>query len=134
VIRNSTGEIKTFMETVSGYVPEPGETMEEVTVPFAEYARRLRLSVNGRSGETVRVPVGAGPVTVRVECPGEADVSLRVNGEWKVGALEGGAGSIELPCDVPGRFAIVPADRVTFCAAGEAVSVVEVILGSSGPD
>jgi hypothetical protein len=127
VIRNSTGEIKTFMETASGYVPEPGETMEEVPAPFAEYARRLRLSVGGRSGETVRVPVGVGPVAVRVECPGEADVSLRVNGELRVVALEDGAGSVELPYDVLGRFVIAPADRVTFCAAGEAVSVVEVV-------
>lgn len=127
VIRNSAGEIKTFMESASGYVPEPGETLEEVPLPFAEYARRLRLSIGGRSGETIRVPVGEGPVNVRVECPGETAVSLLVNGEAREVALEDGAGAVELPCDVPGRLVIAPADRVKFCAAGEAVSVVEVM-------
>lgn len=127
VIRNAAGEIKTFMESASGFVPEPGETLEEVPLRFAEYARRLHLSVGGRSGETIRVPVGAGAVTVRVDCPGEAAVSLRVNGEVREVVLEDGAGRVELPCDVPGRFVITPADRVRFCAAGEAVSVVEVV-------
>jgi hypothetical protein len=130
VIRGNAGEIKTFMESASGYVPEPGETIEEVPVPFAEYARRLRLSVDGRSGETVRVPVGVGPVTVRVECPGEKAVSLLVNVEEREVALEDGAGSIMLPCDAAGRFVIAPADRVVYCAAGEAVSVVEVMQNS----
>jgi len=127
VIRNAAGEIKTFMETSTGYVPEPGETLEETAVPFADYARRLRLSVDGRSGETIRVPAAEGLVTVRVECPGETAVSLKVNGEVKVVALEDGLGSLPVSCDVPGRFLIAPADRVTYCAAGEAVSVVEVV-------
>jgi len=50
-----------------------------------------------------------------------------VNGEARVVALEDGAGSLPVPCDVPGRLVIAPADRVTYCAAGEAVSVVEVV-------
>jgi hypothetical protein len=127
VIRDSAGLIKTFMESSAGYVPEPGETMEELAVTFTEYARRLCISVDGRSGETVRVPVGTGPVSVRVECPGEQVVSLAVNGEVKDVSLEEGLGSLALSCNVPGRFVIAPADRVTYCAAGEAVSVVEVV-------
>lgn len=127
VIRDSAGLIKTFMETSAGYVPEPGETMEEVTDTFIEYARRLRLSVDGRSGETVRVPAGEGEVNVRVECPGQSAVTLTVNGEVKEVALEDGLGNLALPRDVSGRYVIAPADRVKYCAAGEAVSVVEVV-------
>ena len=127
VIRNSAGMIKTFMESAAGYVPEPGETMEEVPVTFTEYAGRLRLSVDGRAGETVRVPAGEGTVTVRVDCSGEVSVSLKVNGEAREVALENGAGGVELPCNTAGRYVIAPADRVKFCAAGGAVSVVEVV-------
>jgi hypothetical protein len=126
VIRGNEGVIKTFMESASGYVPEPGETLEEVNLPFAEYARRLRLSVDGHSGETIRIPAGVGFVNVRVECPGEAAVSLMVHGEIQVVELEDGVGGLAVPRDAPGRFVITPADRVTYCAAGEAVSVVEV--------
>jgi len=127
VIRGSAGEIKTFMESALGYVPEPGETLEEVALPFTEYARRLRLSVDGRSGETIQVPLSPGTITVRVECPGEDSVSLRVNDEVKEVALADGLGNLALPRDVPGRYVIAPADRMKFCAAGEAVSVVEVV-------
>jgi hypothetical protein len=127
VIRDSAGLIKTFMETSAGYVPESGETMEEVAESFSEYARRLRIFVDGRSGETVRVPAGEGEVNVRVECPGETTVSLAVNGEVKEVALEGGLGILVLSRNVPGRYVIAPADRVKFCAAGEAVNVVEVV-------
>jgi hypothetical protein len=130
VIRDSAGNIKTFMQTSAGYVPEPGETLEEVDVPFTDYAVQLRISIDGRSGETVRVPVGSQAVNVRVECPGETAVTLLVSGETQVVALENGDGSLTLPCDVPGRFVIAPADRVTFCAGGEAVSVVEVVQNS----
>ncbi len=127
VIRDSAGWIKTFMESSAGYVPEPGETLEEVPVTFAEYAGRLRLFVDGRSGETVRVPAGEGTVSVRVDCPGEVSVSLMVNDEEREIPLENGEGRVELPCDAAGRFVIAPADRVTYCAAGGAVSVVEVV-------
>lgn len=127
VIRDSAGLIKTFMETSAGYVPEAGETMEVVTETFTDYARRLRISVDGRSGETVRVPAGDQPVNVLVECPGEMAVSLTVNGEVKEVALEDGLGSLALSRVVPGRYVIAPADRVKYCAAGEAVSVMEVM-------
>jgi hypothetical protein len=127
VIRDKAGLIKTFMESSTGYVPEPGETMEEVAVTFAEYAGRLRLFVDGRSGETVRVPACDQTANVRVECPGEQAVSLAVNGENKEVVLEDGLGSLSLSCSVPVRYVIAPADRVKYCAAGEAVSVVEVV-------
>lgn len=127
VVRDSEGMIKTFMESAAGYIQEPGEKMEEVPVTFADYASRLRLFVDGRSGETVRVPAGEGTVTVRVECPGETIVTLAVNGEACEVLLQDGLGSLSLPRTAPGRYVITPANRVTYCAAGEAVSVVEVV-------
>ena len=114
------------METAYGFVPGTGETIEEVDMPFVAYAARLRLSVDGRRGELIRVPAGTGGVTVRVECPGEPAVRLTVNGEEREVALENGAGDLVLSCAQPGRYVIAPADRVRYCAAGEAVSVVEV--------
>lgn len=126
VIRDATGEIKTFMETAAGLVLQSGESLEEVDVPFGVYARRLRLCAMGRYGELVRVPVGDGTVTVTVECPGEASVTLDINGLVEDVPLVDGTGTLTLGCDTPGTFIITPADREKHGAVGEAVCVVEV--------
>ncbi len=127
VIRNAAGEIKTFMETAAGLVLEPGETMEENGLPFGTYARRLRLSALGRTGELVRVPAGDGTVPVAVECPDEVSVTLNINGLVEVVPLVDGTGALTLGCDTPGTYIILPADRVKYAAAGESVCVVEVV-------
>ncbi len=126
IIRNALGEIKTFMETDSGTLLEAGETREETAMPFSEYARRLRLLVDGRGGELIRVPAGSGTVTVAVECPGESTVRLNVNGLAEDVPLTDGRGMLLLSAEQAGTFVITPADRVMYCAAGEAVCVVEV--------
>ncbi len=128
IIRNALGEIKTFMETDGGTVLDAGETREEIAAPFAAYARRLRLLANGHAGELIRVPAGSGPVNVEVECPGETIVSLSVNGLTEAVPLTDGRGTLVLSAEIPGTFVITPADRATYCAAGEAVCVVEVTV------
>ncbi len=40
LIRNAQGEIKTFMEAAAGSVLEPGESLEEIDMPFGTYANR----------------------------------------------------------------------------------------------
>jgi hypothetical protein len=126
LIRNAQGEIKTFMETAAGLVLESGETMEEVDLPLGVYAHRLRLLVGGRSGELIQATPDSGPVTVQVECPGEKTVALSINGQVESIPLVDGKGALTLGCDVPGTFVITPADRTKYCAAGEAVCIVEV--------
>ena len=127
VIRDAAGEIKTFMETAAGLVLQPGESLEEVDMPFGTYARRLRLSALGQYGELVRVPAGEEAITVTVECPGEASVLLNINGLAEDVPLVNGNGTLTLGCDTPGTFIITPADRVKYGAVGEAVCVVEVV-------
>lgn len=126
LIRNAQGDIKTFMETGNGTVLEPGESLEEVDLPFSQYANRLRLLVNGRSGELAQAAVGSGIITVQVDCPGQTAVALTINGLTETVPLVDGKGSLALSCTVPGTFIIAPADRKTYCAAGEAVCIVEV--------
>jgi hypothetical protein len=126
LIRNVRGEIKTFMETSAGTVLESGETMEELDMPFAAYANRLRLLVDGHSGELVQAEAGGGTVTVQVDCPGETTVALNINGLTETIPLVSGKGALALSCAVPGTFIITPADRQNYCAAGEAVCIVEV--------
>jgi hypothetical protein len=126
MIRNAVGEIKTFMEAGAGTVLESGETMEEIAAPFTTYAQRLRLCVDGRSGELIRAAASSGTVTVTVDCPDEEFVGLNINGLVESVPLVGGMGALILSTEVPGTFVISPADRTKYCAAGEAVCVVEV--------
>jgi hypothetical protein len=126
LIRNELGEIKTFMETDAGSRLEPGESLEEMAMPFGAYASRLRLLVDGRSGELIQAAAGSGTVTVQVDCPGETAVALNINGVEETIPLADGKGTLALSCTVPGTFIITPADRKKYCAAGEAVCIVEV--------
>lgn len=125
IVRNADGTIKTFSES-GGWVLGEGETVEEVNTTFAEYASRLVLSVNGKTGQGVKVAKGSGDVTVNVSCPGKTSVALTVNGLSETVALTGGNGSLTLMTDVAGLFVIEPADKTQYCAAGEAIAVVEV--------
>lgn len=126
VIRDSQGYIKTFMETSAGVLLDAGDTLEEVPVPFAAYAGRLRLLADGHVGELIRVPAGSGTIDVRVECPGETSVALTINGLEEVVPLVDGKGALALSRETPGLFVIQPVDRHRYCAAGEARCVVEV--------
>ncbi|MGD0707583.1 MAG: hypothetical protein ABSA51_03925 [Anaerolineaceae bacterium] len=127
LIRNADGTLKTFMEQGSDCVLAPGETLELQPGNFADYAARLRLSVDGISGEMVQRQQGSGDVTVQVACPGQAAIDLEVNGLTESVALTNGTGQLVLSADAPGTFEVRPADRALYCAAGEAVLTVEVI-------
>jgi hypothetical protein len=126
VIRDSQGYIKTFLESSTGVLLDAGDTLEEVPVPFAAYAGRLRLLANGRVGELVRVPAGSGTIEVQVECPGETSVALAINGLEEIVPLVDGKSALALSRETPGVFVIQPVDRRKFCAAGEARCIVEV--------
>ena len=123
LIRNADGTLKTFMEQGSDCVLAPGETLELQPGNFADYAARLRLSVDGRSGETVTRPQGT-DVTVQVACPGQISVALEVNGSTQDVVLEGSLGQLVLSGNQTGTFELRPADRTLYCAAGEAVLTV----------
>ena len=62
-----------------------------------------------------------------VDCPGEAQVALNINGLEEIVPLMDGKGTLNLSCEMPGTFVIAPAERTKFCAAGEALCVVEVM-------
>lgn len=124
IIRNANRTIKTFMERGDDCVLQPGETLEMVNQSFIDYASRLRLSVNGRSCEMVQAAVGE-TVTVLVQAPGCENIDLSVNGVTVNVPLTDGVGELAVTNAVPAQFLITPADRVTFCAAGEAVIGVE---------
>jgi hypothetical protein len=126
IIRTSSGEIKTYMESAAGAVLEPGETLEESPLTFAAFSRLLCLSVDGHSGELVQAAAGSGTVIVEVDCPGEAQVGLNINGLEESLPLADGKGTLMLSCAVPGTFVITPADRAKYCVAGEALCIVEV--------
>ena len=128
IIRNADGTIKTYSE-----VPDtrenltPGETLELLDYTFEEYSRRLIISLAGKSGETMRVARDSGEVTVEVNCPDEISVSLDINGLEEMLPLINGKAALILSTQVPGTFLIQPADRVSYCAAGQAVLMVEVV-------
>ncbi|NMB55135.1 MAG: hypothetical protein GYA15_10590 [Leptolinea sp.] len=126
VIRDAQGCIKTFMEISAGVMLDAGDTLEEVPVPFGAYASRLRLLADGCVGELVKVPAGSGTIEVRVECPGETSVALAINGLEETVPLVDGKGALALSRETPGVFLIKPVDRRKYCAAGEALCVVEV--------
>jgi len=135
LIRTASGEIKTYMESSVGNVLEPGETLEENALSFTDFSRLLRLSVDiggvvakhPVKGELVQVAAGSGSVVVDVDCPGEVKVTLNINGLEESIALVDGKGTLSLSSEVPGTFVIAPADRTKYCAAGEALCIVEVL-------
>ena len=127
IIRNADGTIKTYSEqpdTRKNLIP--GETLELLDYTFEEYSRRLMLSHAGKSGETIKVARGPGEITVEVNCPGEISVSLVINGVDELLPLINGKAALILSTQVPGTYIIQPADRAKYCAAGQAVLVVEV--------
>jgi hypothetical protein len=127
IIKNADGTIKTYSEkpdTRENLMP--GETLELVDYSFIEYSRRLTLTAFGRSGETVRVARDSGDITVEVNCPGEISLALDINGVKETLPLIDGKAALILSTQVAGTFLIRPADRAKFCAAGQAVLMVEV--------
>ncbi len=128
IIRNSDRTIKTFAERVDDFILAPGETIDSSPLSFAEYAARLSLSVNGRTGVIIRVASGAPAVVVDVSCPGESEVDLDVNGLPESLQLVDGKAQLILSTETPGVFIIQPADRTVYAPAGNSFLTVEVTL------
>jgi hypothetical protein len=127
IIRTDNGEIKSYSETAAGIILEPGETLEETSLSLAAFSRLLRLSVEGRAGELIQTPVGTSTIQVEVDCPGETRVDLDINGLLETIPLAEGKGILTLSCETPGMFVIAPAERTKYCAAGQALCIVEVL-------
>jgi hypothetical protein len=127
IVRNADRSIKTFMEKGDDYILQPGETLEVLAGEFADYASKLRIAVDGESGETIQRYHGSDDVIVQVLCPGQPSVDLEVNGVGETLALTNGAGQFVLSDEVPGTFLIQPADRTQYCAAGESVLMVVIL-------
>jgi hypothetical protein len=126
IIRKADNTIKTFTARGDDVSLGEGETFEESPLTFVEYAGRLRLSLGGSSGETLTVPFGAPDQVVTVTCPGEASVTLLVNGVSEAVPLINGTGTVTLSAEVAGRYLLTPADTTKYCPAGESVLIIEV--------
>lgn len=118
VIYNPDGTIKTFFEGDANWQLEDGESLLELPTTFEEYAARFVLSCQGKTCQTIYVPVGAPPVEVQISAPGQASVDVDVNGQAQTVPLSAGVGTLTLPTEAPALFALAPTDRVAFCMAG----------------
>lgn len=128
ILKDQHGNILAFGET--SRMPEmPGaETLIYIDSPISEYCKRLVLSVNGISGETIRAQQGGPDVQVDVSSnAGILGVDLNINGVIETVALKDGKGKLLFSTAHAGVFEIVPADRTIFCAAGQSIIAIEVI-------
>jgi hypothetical protein len=126
IVRNADRTIKTFLERGDDYILQAGESMEISPLSFQEFAGQLRLSAGGVSGRLIQVKQGSEPLEVKVEVPLAGEIALRINDVVEAVALQGGQGCLRLGTEVAGTFLIEPADRTSYCAAGEAILTVEV--------
>ncbi len=127
LIRAKDGTIKTFSEKPhSDYNLVLGETVEQLDLDFNTYAQRFRFSCGGRSGETLSVQQGSGDLLVDLDCPGVETVEVDINGLVDTLVVVNGKAQLTLSSDVPGVYLLQPADRRSYCAAGEAVLCIEV--------
>ena len=119
--------ILTYSETSFYIQPESGMTMTFEDLSFYDYSRRLVLSHNGQSCITVQA-YQSGPdvqIDVVTSLP-LSTIEIDINGTVESVPLVEGKGKIMLSTANPGIFILSPADRKTFCAAGQSVIVVEV--------
>lgn len=127
IIRAKDQTIKTYAELpLEQYNRALGETEEELPISFADYANRFVLSCNGVSGQTISVNIGHDPLLVELSVPGEDTVDVDINGSKFTLTPTGGGAALLFSCDVPGVYVIQPADRARYCAAGQAILVLEV--------
>jgi hypothetical protein len=127
IIRSADQTIKSF-----GAGADPtcdsaaGESVEYLNTDLNEYATRLTLSAQGKTGVTLSVPLGSDEVTVEVVCQGHSNIDLAMNGIVRTVALVNGKGVMTISTETAGVYVIAPADRVAFCAAGNGLLCVEV--------
>ena len=126
LIRNADQTLKTYTDRIDDLYLQPGEYLEISPLSFVGFSARLRLSVQGQSGERISVPAGSPQVLVEVACPAETSLTLSVNGTPLTLAVSAGHATLALAAQEPGIYFIEPADKRLFCAAGEAILCVEV--------
>ena len=127
ILRDKDLNILTYSETSSVVDEQKGETLTFVDLSFYEYSRRLVLSHNGQSCITVQA-YQSGPdvqIDVVTSLP-LSTIEIDINGTVESVPLVEGKGKIMLSTANPGIFILSPANRKTFCAAGQSVIVVEV--------
>ena len=126
IIYNSDRTIKTYLERIDDLLLQYGETFKKIDQDFEEYASRFVISCEGQTCLTIRRKVGENPVVINVSAPGCTEVGIKVAGILQIVTLIEGEGSITISTGSPGRFAIEPADRTLFCAAGNGSLLVVV--------
>lgn len=125
VLRNADHSIKSFSEQ-EDFILQPGETLETIPVSFTNFAGRLKISVEGRSGETLFLPAGTSSIEIQVRCPGEDSLILEINNEIRRVSLADGCGVFPLELSDGQTYVLRPQDRVRFCAAGEGLMIIGV--------
>lgn len=127
ILKDQDENILSYGETSFYIQPESGMTMTFEDLSFYDYSRRLVLSHNGQSCITVQA-YQSGPdvqIDVVTSLP-LSTIGIDINGTVESVPLVEGKGKIMLSTANPGIFILSPADRKTFCAAGQSVIVVEV--------
>ena len=127
ILKDKDGNILTFGETSFNIEPESGMTMTFEGLSFYEYSRRLVLSHNGQSCITVQAYQSGPDVQIDIDTPLPlSSIDIDINGVVESVSLFEGKGKLTLSTANPGIFILSPADRKTFCAAGQSVIAVEV--------
>ena len=127
ILRDKDLNILTYSETSSVVDEQKGETLTFFNFSFYEYSRRLVLLHNGQSCITVQAYQSGPDVQIDVETSLPlSSIDIDINGTVESVPLVEGKGKIMLSTANPGIFILSPADRKTFCAAGQSVIVVEV--------
>lgn len=129
IIRDKDGNIKTFSNSIlQDYNKSLGESTELINTTLLEYSQRFMLSVDGISGQTFTIGMSEFDLTILVSTNLDlVSVDVDINGVIETIPLTEGKGHIILSTYNPGTFIITPADRKTFCAAGNGLLVVEVL-------
>jgi hypothetical protein len=128
IVKDKDGNIKTFSESLlEDYNKSLGESIELLNTTLQEYSRRFMLSIEGITGQTFSIGMSEFDLTVIVSTNLDlVSVDVDINGVTETIPLTEGKGHIILSTYNPGTFIITPADRKTFCAAGNGLLVVEV--------
>ena len=129
IIRDKDGNIKTFSNSIlQDYNKSQGESTELINTTLLEYSQRFMLSVDGISGQTFTIGMSEFDLTILVSTNLDlVSVDVDINGVIETIPLTEGKGHLILSTYNPGTFIITPADRKTFCAAGNGLLVVEVL-------
>lgn len=128
-VRDKDGNVKTFSPlALDDYNKSQGETIEILNTTIEEYSRRFMLSIDGETGHTYSIGMSEFDLTVNVSTtPDLVSVDIDINGYTENIPLTEGKGHFTISTYNPGTFIITPADRKTFCAAGNGLLVIEVL-------